>query len=388
MTTILTEIGWEDASGNPLGTWTNQADLVDEGDEITLAEGVTANSLAGNDIITGTNTATGNPFSIDNSGIINTSGGKDTITGIGGSRGIFNAGTIETGEGKDVIFANSNSYGIYNAGLYDERDGIISTGAGNDSITGGTGDTNFSGINNAGIIDTGDGNDTITGAGDSYGIYNTDTIKTGAGKDTITGSGGLSDGFFGIFNGGGSIDTGAGKDTITGIGTSTGIAYGAIDTGDGNDTIKGTSTFDSIYNQGGIVNVNINMGAGSDTIIGQNNSTSSAPGISNEGTVIDMGAGKDTVDALTGGFGGSGSVDLGEGQDLIRGFGQQIVDGGRGFDTAELGIDFDENQITFGSTAPTSIDITFDSATMSFTDVEVFDFNGQEFALEQLQDMV
>jgi hypothetical protein len=46
MTTILTEIGWSDANGNPLGTWTNQADLVDEGDEITVAEGVTANSLA------------------------------------------------------------------------------------------------------------------------------------------------------------------------------------------------------------------------------------------------------------------------------------------------------------------------------------------------------
>ncbi len=388
MTTILTEIGWEDENGNPLGTWTNRADVVDEGDEITVASGVTANSLAGKDRITGTNTATGGSFGIDNSGIIDTGEGKDTITGIGGSRGIFNTGTIETGEGKDTIFANSNSYGIYNGGSYSENDGIISTGAGNDIITGGTGNTNFSGIYNAGIIDTGDGKDTITGAGYSYGIYNTDTIKTGAGKDTIIGTGGLSDGFFGIYNGGGSIDTGAGKDTIIGIGTSTGIAYGTIKTGDGNDTIKGNSTVDSIYNQGGIVNVNINTGAGNDTIIGHNNSTSSAPGISNEGTVIDTGVGKDTVDALTGGFSGDGMIDLGVGRDLIRGFGEQIVDGGRGFDTAELGIDFEENQITLGSTAPTSIDITFDSATMSFTDVELFDFNGQEFALEQLQDMV
>ena len=44
--------------------------------------------------------------------------------------------------------------------------------------------------------------------------------------------------------------------------------------------------------------------------------------------------------------------------------------------------------VNLSSTAPTSIDITFDSATMSFTDVELFDFNGQEFALEQLQDIV
>lgn len=64
------------------------------------------------------------------------------------------------------------------------------------------------------------------------------------------------------------------------------------------------------------------------------------------------------------------------------------MDGDRGFDTAELRIDFDEELITFGSTAPAFIDITFDSVTMSFTDVEVFDFNGQEFPLEQLQDMV
>ena len=38
MTTILTETGWEDRAKNPLGTWTNQTDCVDQGDEISEEE--------------------------------------------------------------------------------------------------------------------------------------------------------------------------------------------------------------------------------------------------------------------------------------------------------------------------------------------------------------
>ncbi|MDJ0595933.1 MAG: hypothetical protein QNJ72_39115 [Pleurocapsa sp. MO_226.B13] len=297
MTTILTEIGWEDENGNSLGTWTNQADLVDEGDEITVAEGVTANSLAGGDTIISSR----QEFfaGINNSGTINTGVGRDVIDGFGDPFGILNSGTINTGIGGDVIDGSSDTIGIRN-----ESNGIINTGAGRD------------------VID----------AGGDIGFENSGTIDMGPGRDSID-AGGL---FGGIKN------------------------SGTIDMGPGRDSIAGESP--------------------------------GAAGIDNTGT-IDTGAGKDTVDALTGTggvgrFGGGGSIDLGVGRDLIRGFGEQIVDGGRGFDTAELGIDFDENQITLGSTAPTSIDITFDSATMSFTDVELFDFNGQEFALEQLQDIV
>ena len=104
MTTILTEIGWEDENGNLLGTWTNRADLVDEDNEITVASGVVANTLGGRDTISG-----GGFTGIENSGTIITGDGRDTISG-GGSftgRGIFNSGTISTGQGRDIISGRS-----------------------------------------------------------------------------------------------------------------------------------------------------------------------------------------------------------------------------------------------------------------------------------------
>ena len=361
MTTILTEIGWSDANGNPLGTWTNQADLVDEGDEITLAEGVTANSRAGDDTI----------IYIDE-----TAGGGDVE-----SAGISINGTLKTGAGKDTI------------------DTLVEF---------------FSGINNTGTIDTGVGRDTISGDGDVTGITNSGTITTGLGGDTISGSGDVGLGINNESNG--IINTGVGRDTIGAFSKGGGILNdGIINTGAGTDEISAGSLLGIAIDNSGTINTGagadiidasfgavagikndgtINTGAGADIINAGSGDVAGDIDINNSGT-INTGAGADIIDALnggfdglTGGFGGGGTIDLGRGDDLIRGFGQQIVDGDRGFDTAELRIDFEENLITFGSTGSTSIDITFDSVTMSFTDVELFDFNGQEFALEQLQDIV
>ena len=63
------------------------------------------------------------------------------------------------------------------------------------------------------------------------------------------------------------------------------------------------------------------------------------------------------------------------------------MDGGPGFDTAELGIDYDENLISIGITGPTSIEVTSAGSTTSFDNLELWDFNGQEFTLEQIQDL-
>ena len=153
----------------------------------------------------------------------------------------------------------------------------------------------------------------------------------------------------------------------------------------GNDIITGTSTDDlvlGISNQG-----TIDTGEGKDTISG----TGGDIGILTLSGTIDTGKGDDTVNALNGGFAGGGTIDLGRGDDLIRGFGEQEVFGGRaiidrGIDTAELGIDFDD-QIELSNAVGSSIDITFDGATMAFTDVELFDFNGDEFTLRELQDL-
>ena len=395
MTTILTEIGWEDENGISLGTWTNRADLVNEDDRIVVATGVIANTLGGDDTIIGTSDFTPLPSPpapppgiqlIENSGItsrgtIKTGNGSDNINGTGVGFGIGNRGIIETGNGNDNINGTGNCVGIFNSAL-----------------------------DNLGIIETGNGNDNINGTG-SAGIVNFGTIKTGNGSDDINGTGDLAGetpdeipcapiNFNSALVNIGMIDTGRGNDNIIGTnGESEGIenrSTGTIKTGNGNDNIIGSGDIAGLTNLG-----TINTGNGKDQIIGTNltGSGEDIAGINNTGT-IDTGKGNDIVDALTGGFASFGlipvpegdedvgTINLGQGKDLIRGFGEQIVDGGRGFDTAELGIDFDENLITFGSTGATSIDITFDSATMSFTDVELFDFNGQEFALEQLQDMV
>jgi hypothetical protein len=355
MTTVLTEIGWEDQDGNQLGTWTNRADVVDRGDEITVASGVKANSLAGNDIIKGTDSGIYEAVGISNNGTINTGTGNDRITGTAsvvdeeglGGYGIINNGTINTGAGNDRITGTGDydGYGIIN-------DGIINTGAGNDRITG-----TMKSILNKGTINTSTGNDTI------LDIFNTSkgTINTGSGNDIITATAEfIAVQPNGIINNG-TINTGVGDDTISfsaGEFTYTGINNsGTINTGVGNDTIS-----------------TISFSAGEFTYTGINNS----------GT-INTGAGKDTVDALTGGFDGGGRVNLGRGDDLIRGFGNQVVDGGKGCDTAELGIDYDE--ITLSNALGSSIDITFDSATMAFTDVELFVFNNDVTkTLQQLQE--
>lgn len=336
MTTILTEIGWENENGNLLGTWTNRADLVDEGDEITVAPGVIVNSLAENDEIAGT-----------------------------GFTGIANRGTINTGFGNDTINATGTTGpGIINIG------GIIDTGVGNDIITATGGD----GIDNGGTINTGLGSDTITATG-KIGIVNGGTLDTGFGNDIITGT--ATDNF-GISNGD-TINTGFGDDIITGNGISIGIVNtGTLDTSFGNDKISGIATDGTGIDNGEY----INTGAGNDTIIG-----SGGVGIFNSGT-IDTSAGNDTVDALTGGFDSFtltvGTIDLGKGDDLIRGFGNQVVDGGQGFDTAELGIDY--NQITLSNALGSSINIAYDSATMAFTNVELFVFGDETFTLQQLQE--
>jgi len=110
--------------------------------------------------------------------------------------------------------------------------------------------------------------------------------------------------------------------------------------------------------------------------------------------MICTGNGNDTVEALTpdgliGSFTGGGTIDLGKGDDLIRGFGNQTVDGGKGFDTAELGINatFGTGAITLGM-ASGDIQIMFGGQTMTFANVERFNFNGTMFDLKTLQHLV
>jgi hypothetical protein len=381
-------------------TFTNKADIIPPLGTAEIVNTGTAKTLGGNDQITGIGASYSSSIQnagIRNSGTINTSNGNDTITATsdelfngGATNGgvLDNSGTIDTGSGSDVIRATGRiEPGPSGAGSAINNTGSIKTGAGNDTITGvitGTGNfvgifnqesstintgcgndtiigtgpsTGLGGILNEGIINTGDGNDSIIGNSDLNGIVNRSIINTGNGNDLITGNAtsSIGDGGSGILNSVGTINTGAGNDTIIGTGD-VGIynspffssSNSIIDTGAGNDTIIGTGDigiYNSPYNFSNSSNSSIiNTGAGNDIIIGNGLSV----GIYNDG-IINTGTGNDIVDALKGGFSsfnppdfgsifnGLGIVLLGDGNDVLKGFGTGRFDGEDDFDTLLLG---------------------------------------------------
>jgi hypothetical protein len=346
-------------------TFTNQDDVIPAlGVEEILNTG-TANTLAGNDRITGAKEITiDTPFqnrfgSIFNSGTLNTADGNDIITGIINRRetpyvapyedypsylfyqkyysayacGIYNVGSIYTGEGNDRItgvneavssVGSGSDYGIYSEG------GTIETGGGNDIITGIT--QRGMGIKSLNTtINTGDGSDTITGTSRDYaGIYldGTGGLNTGADNDIITGTSSL----YGLFNYFDTfVNTGEGNDTITGNSTSYGRGlsnYGFMDTGAGNDIITGRNIdeADGILDNGGTGLLNggefdgfMYTGDGNDTITGINTAKNGI-GLSNSYTyTIDTGNGNDFVigSGTEVGILNMGTINTGNGNDSI-----------------------------------------------------------------------
>src|SRR4028119_299580 len=158
-------------------TFTDENDIVPaSGNEQIVNTGI-ANTLAGNDGITGTGY---DEYGFKNVGTLNTDDGNDTIIGqidFFQSRpvnyGIFNSGTLNTGEGDDVIIGSAFFNGISNSGT-------LNTGEGDDVIIGssrGTGISNAEGS----IFDTGVGNDLIrTGTRATTNNYS-NTFPTGDG---------------------------------------------------------------------------------------------------------------------------------------------------------------------------------------------------------------
>ena len=170
------------------------------------------------------------------------------------------------------------------------------------------------------------------------------------------------------------VNTSGGDDAIIGNSELVGVEnFGTLETGEGNDAITGSGDMIGISNFG-----TIKTGDGDDVITG----SGGVVGIDNFG-IIDTGNGNDVIVGST----GSGAINLGQGDDLIQGVSGQSVNGGSGYDTVELGIDYDENLISIGITGSTSVEVTSAGETISFDQVELWDFNGQEFTLEQLQDL-
>ena len=295
--------------------------------------------------------------------------------------GIKNLVKVKRGAGIDKFYTSKSStrigsnsgdvYGIYNAGKY-------ITGGGDDEfmITVKTENRNGSGsevfgFNNLGLIKMGSGQDiininvNITGKGNNiYGLENTKTINMGGGNDIIYSKvtvDGKRGSIYGIYNTG-NINMGRGSNNIEGTAISNsgnndvyGIANeGTIKLGGADDSITGKAnnfnnkrTYGISITSQGI----LKSGDGNDTITGK--ATSDAYneqkfGIFNNGKLL-TGSGEDVVDALTGGFGGNGTTNLGNDNDTLMGFGSGNFRGGSGEDKILLGEGmywFNENEVT------------------------------------------
>jgi len=348
-------------------TFTEQDDIVPaSGLEEIVNTGI-ANTLAGNDEITGTRTGyhvilelTNGPLGDNigagfyNTGTLNTADGNDIVTGIHNppyiyrgsdnikSYGILNyAGTLDSGEGNDTITGTGRESGINNGGT-------IHTDDGNDLIIGTVGPNGYGeGILNSRVINTGDGNDRITGMGYYSGLNNYGTLTTEEGNDTITGTGNSH----GIDNYN-TLNTGGGNDIITA--TKTSPSYdsalynsGFIDTSDGNDTITGNGNVIGITNS----NVGIiNSGNGEDSIISKGN-------LINQGQVF-LGDDNDSIsvdryyppyyDVVE----NSGFIGTGDGNDTITSTGivhnQGVIETGNGDDSIIVDIDTEGIGIRYG----------------------------------------
>jgi len=350
----------------------------------------TLNTNSGNDAIRGINENPYNTYSSDNSGIvnrgnnsdpseigvatINTGDGDDRIEGIGGSgSGIKNViGIIDTGDGNDWISGSGYRYGIITEVT------TIDTGNGNDTITGNSGGTGIDSRANT-TINTGDGNDIITGysGSDGRGIFLlSSVIDTGQGNDIIEGtSQGGSGLLFGVdFYIEGRVDTGEGDDIITGTGSDYGIHnLTKVNTGNGAD---------SIISQGTLLNYGeVFLGDGNDSItantVNSDDIITSAGIINNQG-VINTGNGADSI-IVDGGFNGTGSVFLGEGEDYIKGFGSGNFNGGNGKDTLEL----TSGSYTVGISG-TAVNFTKGNQLMNTSDFEELKAGGTTYNFSSL----
>jgi hypothetical protein len=117
-------------------------------------------------------------------------------------------------------------------------------------------------------------------------------------------------------------------------------------TGDGHDTVTGIARLGAGVDAGDAVGIRLGeagrltTGDGDDTVVGRAESDAGkgrADAIAGDAAgLLDTGEGDDVVDAEEGWFAGGFTLRLGDGDDLVRGFGDVVIDGGRGHDTLEI----------------------------------------------------
>jgi len=314
---------------------------------------------------------------------------KDTIFGVNNTVfsllngaigvGILNAGNINTGDDVDnikgkgiAILKNGGSVSLINAAI---AAGVLNSG----SIDLGSGTNKF--VGEAVASSSQKQSFSFIDAGLAVGIKNANPLRlldpkipgavitsVGTGTQTLEGTAKVtltevsicSDLPSSLVSGAAAVGIANGLDStislLNGKAIITGTATANAD--------KVNSPLIGIGLAAGILNLGtITTGAGDDIISGigfgsitNNNGLDLFAGIANFG-LITTGDGNDTVDALTGGFFGTGTVDLGSGKDTLKGFGCGKFDGGGG----------DKDLITLNNTtknSPITYDISlFDSIT-------------------------
>jgi len=256
-------------------------------------------------------------------------GGAVTVTG--GPATVANTAEIEVfGQGGDDTITLDESNGALPAAL-------LFGGAGNDTLTGGSGNDQLFG---------GAGNDTLLGKGGNdllFGGDGNDTLIGGAGDDQVFGQGGNDlmiwnpgDGTD-LFEGGDGVDTaqvngGNGSETFTITANGTRVRFDRIspapfslDIGTTENLVVNANGGDDTITAGnglaGLISLTLDGGAGNDTITG--------------GDGNDMLIGGDGNDVITGGRGNDVAL-LGTGDDTFvwnPGDGSDTVEGGDGTDT-------------------------------------------------------
>ncbi|MBD2206202.1 hypothetical protein H6G33_29145 [Calothrix sp. FACHB-1219] len=315
--------------------------------------------------------------------------------------GIKNEGTINTNNGLDVIKGSAKANisataeSVSQAIAFARRADAV-------AITNAFASINIKataeGIDNSlGHIHTGKNNDTIIGDAEgsvsaialatavaiaeapiSHGVTAfAKAMATSLAKASITATG--------INNSRGEISTGDGNDTINATATSSAGAFAgtisaAIANATGENkalaealvsaTAKATDKAIAINNSGG----KIDTGVGDDTIIAKATGSDSY-GIF--GGSINTGHGNDRIFASS--FGGGVNIDMGAGNDSVKGFGAAQINGGLGWDTLDLSdYNFKDFQIKFGGifgiSLNNSVSFQLDGVTLNTTGFEQFNF--------------
>jgi len=163
----LTFQGW---TGSSKGAWNKKSNVLEAkkmasaSGLITLEASVTANSLAGNDVLSAEVDA---GRAINLAGTLLLQDDQDELTGLSAiGVGIRNTGVIDMGQDDDKIIAFGKERGLFNSGS-------ILMGDGNDRV-----DIRRGALTGKGLIDLGNGDDTTA----AFGKH---SIEAGRGRDTM-----------------------------------------------------------------------------------------------------------------------------------------------------------------------------------------------------------